>query len=166
MMQIDYDPTEYKTIETQQMEPELTFKLVQFNTGYYGIISTNPNTQEEQVVLLSPQKDTGIEMFDGLGCKSFLVFARDAKRYLENSPRELLVMLGHEAPTEYREIITADDERTLREKVGLVIERMEMKHNDSFFTKYGDRIITVLWCITVVSLIVAIVNILHIGGMV
>lgn len=165
-MLIEYDPTEYTTLETQQMSPELTFKLVQFNTGYYGIISTNPTTQEEQVTLLSPENDTGCELFDGLGCQSFLVFARDAKKYLENSPRELLVVLGHEAPTEYREIITADDERTLREKVELCIERMEMKHDDSFFTKYGDTVLTVLWCITVASLLYAIVNLLRLGGLI
>lgn len=165
-MLIEYDPTDYEVVETQNMDPELTFKMVKFTTGYYGIISYNPTNDLEEVVLVSPDKDNNFDLFDGLGCRSFIVFARDAKKYMENAPRELLVMLGHEAPTEYREIITADDERTLREKVGLVIERMEMKHNDSFFNKYADRIITVLWCITVVSLIVAIVNILHIGGMV
>ena len=163
-MQIEYNPTEYKTLETQNMDPELSFKLVKFDTGYYGIISQHPTTQEERVVLLSPENETGCELFDGLGCQSFLIFARDAKKYLENSPRELLVVLGQEAPSEFREIITADDERTLREKVELCIERMEMKHDDSFFVKYGYRIITVLWCIAVISLIVSILGILHTGG--
>ena len=163
-MQIEYNPTEYKTLETQNMDPELSFKLVKFDTGYYGIISHNPTNDLEEVVLVSPDKDNDFDLFDGLGCRSFLIFARDAKKYMENSPRELLVVLGQEAPREFREIITADDERTLREKVGLCIERMEMKHDDSFFVKYGDRIITVLWCITVISLIVSILDILHTGG--
>ena len=165
-MQIEYNPTEYETLETQNMDPELSFKLVKFDTGYYGIISHNPTNDLEEVVLVSPDKDNDFDLFDGLGCRSFIVFARDAKKYMENAPRELLVVLGQEAPSEFREIITADDERTLREKVGLCIERMEMKHNDSFFTKYGDTILTVLWCITVCSLIYAIVCLLRLGGLI
>ena len=168
-MQIEYDPTEYETLETQNMGPELSFKLVKFNTGYYGVISHNPVSNKEKIILVSPEQDINDEwalILGGLGCRSFLVFARDAKNYMENSPRELLVMLGREAPTEYREIITADDERTLREKVELCIERMEMKHEDSFFYRHANKILTILWCITVIALIVAIVNILQVGGVI
>ena len=35
---IEYDPTDYEVVETQNMDPELTFKMVKFTTGYYGII--------------------------------------------------------------------------------------------------------------------------------
>lgn len=129
----------------------------------------NPVSNKEKIILVSPEQDINDEwalILGGLGCRSFLVFARDAKNYMENSPRELLVMLGREAPTEYREIITADDERTLREKVELCIERMEMKHEDSFFYRHANKILTILWCITVIALIVAIVNILQVGGVI
>ena len=165
-MQIEYNPTEYKTLETQNMDPELSFKLVKFDTGYYGIISHNPTNDLEEVVLVSPDKDNNFDLFDGLGCRSFIVFARDAKKYMENAPRELLVILGDETPEEFREIITKDDERTLKEKVELCIERMEMKHENSFFNRYADIFATIFLCVTAMLIIICILNILHIVGLI
>ena len=165
-MKIEYDPTDYEVVETQNMDPELTFKMVKFTTGYYGIISHNPTNDLEVVVLVSPDKDNDFDLFDGLGCRSFIVFARDAKKYMENAPRELLVILGNETPEEFREIITKDDEHTLKEKVELCIERMEMKHENSFFNRYADMFNTIFLCINGMLLIIIIVNILHSGGLI
>ena len=165
-MKIEYDPTDYEVVETQNMDPELTFKMVKFTTGYYGIISHNPTNDLEEVVLVSPDKGNDFDLFDGLGCRSFIVFARDAKKYMENAPRELLVILGNETPEKFREIITKDDEHTLKEKVELCIERMEMKHENSFFNRYADMFNTIFLCINGMLLIIIIVNILHIGGLI
>ena len=85
---------------------------------------------------------------------------------METAPRELLVVLGQEAPSEFREIITADDERTLREKVELCIERMEMKHENSFFNRYADIFATIFLCVTAMLIIICILNILHIVGLI
>lgn len=57
-MKIEYDANEYETIELQEMNDNLAFKLVKFNTGIYGIISYNPSSKkEESVILLSPEQD-------------------------------------------------------------------------------------------------------------
>ena len=116
VIEVEYSSENYKVIQTEEMDEELHFKLVKFPTGYYGVISYNPTTNKEEVILLSPEKDKGDDtcsIFGGLGCKSFMVFARDAKKHLENAPIELVVQLGHEAPDEYRETITRDQEKTL-----------------------------------------------------
>lgn len=166
MLKVEYDPSDYETLDTQDMDPELSFKLVRFKTGYIGIISYSPTTGEERVILVSPEKCTNEDnIFDGLGCKSFLVFARDAKKYMENAPRELVVVLGKETPVEYREIITCEGEDTLRERVELVIERMEIKMQNSFHYKYGEYILTFLMCISIFCSILAILNLFQLGGL-
>ena len=171
-MKIEYVPDEYETIESQEMNDNLAFKLVKFNTEIYGIISYNPTSKEEEVILLSPKKDklsntlASLGWDGGLGCRSFMVFARDAKKYLENAPSELVVYLGTEAPDEYREVITKDQEKTLYEKVAICLEIMEMKFEDSFHYKYGDSILTVFMCVTVIMFIIAIVNSLHLCGVI
>ena len=53
---IEFNPEDYTVIKTQEMDDELQFKFVQFQTGYYGVISENPKQQEEEVILLSPEK--------------------------------------------------------------------------------------------------------------
>lgn len=172
-MKIEYDANEYETIELQEMNDNLAFKLVKFNTGIYGIISYNPSSKkEESVILLSPEQDklsntlASLGWDGGLGCKSFMVFARDAKKYLENAPSELVVYLGSDAADEYREIITKDQEKTLYEKVAICLEIMEMKFEDSFHYKYGDSILTVFMCVTIIMFIIAIVNSLHLYGVI
>ncbi|MBQ6444495.1 MAG: hypothetical protein IJJ11_07465 [Methanosphaera sp.] len=171
-MKIEYVPDEYETIESQEMNDNLAFKLVKFNTEIYGIISYNPTSKEEEVILLSPKKDklsntlASLGWDGGLGCRSFMVFARDAKKYLENAPSELVVYLGTEAPDEYREVITKDQEKTLYEKVAICLEIMEMKFEDSFHYKYGDIIVTVFMCITILMVLIAIANTLHLYGVI
>lgn len=169
MKNIEYSSEDYKVIETEEMNDELHFKLVQFNTGYYGIISHNPTNNKEKVILLSPEKDKRDNLaliFGGLGCKSFMVFANDAKRYLEKAPIELVVKLGKDAPTEYREAITRDQAKTLYQKVEICHEIMSMKIEDSFHYNYRDLILFVLLGIIISSFIVAIVNTLHALGVI
>lgn len=167
MNSIEYSENEYTVIETEEIDDELVFKLAKFTTGYYGIICHNPKTGNESVSLLSPDKDESQGMFSifgGLGCKSFMVFARDAKKYMEKSPIELVVQIGHEAPEEYREVITRDQAKTLYEKVEICHEIMEMKFEESFNYKYGDSIFTVFMCVSILFFIIAIVNTLRLYG--
>ena len=167
MTMIEYDETDYKILETQEMDKELGFKLVKFNTGFYGVITYNPTTMDEVVTLVSPEKDEDNEfhrIFGGLGCKSFIVFARDAKNYLENSPIELVVKLGQDAPEEYRETITRDQSKTLYEKVEICHEIMQMKLENSFHYKYGDYVLTGLTCLNVLLFVLVAVNSLNVLG--
>lgn len=169
MKNIEFSPEDYKVFETLQMDDELIFKLVEFNTGYYGIISNNPTTNKEEVILVSPEKDIAGNheyIFGGLGCKSFIVFARDAKNYLENSPIELVVKLGQDAPEEYRETITRDQSKTLYEKVEICQEIMQMKIENSFHYKYGDYVLTGLTCLNVLLFIIVAVNSLKVLGVI
>ena len=165
-MEIEYSPEDYKVIKTEEMDKELHFKLVKFNTGYYGVMSYNPITDEEAVILLSPEKNLDEYLFGGLGCKSFMVFAHDAKQYMENAPIELVVQLGHDAPEEYREVITRDQAKTLHGKVEICHEIMQMKIEDSFHYRYGDTILTIFMCVTIILFIFAIVNSLHLYGVI
>ena len=169
MESIDYSETEYEIIETQEMDEQLQFKLVKFTTGYYGVINHNPKTNKEEVILLSPEKDQeneNISIFGGLGCKSFMIFARDTKKYMENAPIELVVMLGQDAPEEYREIITKDQSHTLFEKVEICHEIMSMKIENSFNYKYCDYIETAFKCVTILLFIIVILNTLHSHGVI
>lgn len=166
-MEIEYSPEDYKVIKTEEMDKELVFKLVEFTTGYYGVISYNPTTDNEQVILLSPEKDVAGNheyLFGGLGCKSFMVFAHDAKQYMENAPIELVVQLGHDAADEYRELITKDQAHTLYEKMEICHELLSMKIEDSFHYKYGDPILTGLLCFNIIIAIILILNSFHILG--
>lgn len=167
---IEYSSEDYKVIKTQEMDKELQFKLVQFTTGYYGVISYNPTTDNEQVILLSPEKEVDAEkheyLFNGLGCKSFMVFAHDAKNYMENATLELVVQLGQDAPEEYREVITRDQAKTLYEKVEICHEIIQMKFEDSFHYKYGDYLLTAFMCVTIIMFLIAIVNSLHLYGVI
>ena len=54
MNSIEFSKNDYTVIKTQEMDDELHFKFVQFNTGYYGIITENPKEKQEEVILLSP----------------------------------------------------------------------------------------------------------------
>jgi hypothetical protein len=162
MKSIEYSEKDYDIIETVEMDKELEFRFVQFTTGNYGVINYNPVTKLEEVILLSPENDD--ELFKGLGCKSFLIFAKNTKKHIENSPIELVVKLGHDAPEEYRETITRDQAKTLYERVGICYEIMGMKVENSFVYKYGDDILTVLLCLTVLMIIIAIMHAIKIGG--
>lgn len=167
MNSIEYVSDDYKLIETEEMDKELHFKIVQFNTGYYGVISYNPTNDKEKVILLSPEKDIAGNheyLFGGLGCKSFMVFARDAKQYMQNAPIELVVQLGHDAADEYREVITRDQAHTLYEKVEICHEIMAMKIEDSF--NHRDYLMTAFMCVTIIMFLVAIVNTLHVYGVI
>ena len=164
---IEFNPENYKLIETQEMDSELHFKLVQFQTGYYGIISHNPKTNKERVTLLSPDKNNNNEtpnIFAGLGCKTFLTFAKDTKDYMENAPLELVVQLGHDAPNEYREVITRDQAKTLFEKVEICHEIMVMKIEES--THPSDILFPIFMCVTIIMFLIAIVNSLHQYGVI
>lgn len=168
-MEIEYSSEDYDVIETEEMDNELLFKLVKFNTGYYGVISHNPTNQNEEVILISPEKDKEdnfLSIFGGLGCKSFMVFARDAKRYMENAPIELVVKLGQETAEEYREIITRDQAETLYQKVEICHEIMQMKLENSFHYKHRDYILTAFMCVTIIMFLIAIVNSLHLYGVI
>lgn len=167
MNSIEYSSNDYEVIETQEMDEKLHFKLVKFSTGYYGIISYNPTTQEEQIILLSPEQDIGnknISIFGGLGCKSFLRFAKDAKKYFENAPIELVVQLGNGAAEEYREVITRNQAETLYQKVEICYEIMSMKVEDSFH--HRDYLLTGFMCVTIIMFLIAIVNTLHLYGVI
>lgn len=170
-MKIEYDANEYETLESQEMNDNLAFKLVKFNTGIYGIISYNPSSKkEESVILLSPEQDklsntlASLGWDGGLGCKSFMVFARDAKKYLENAPSELVVYLGSDAADEYREIITKDQEKTLYEKVAICLEIMEMKIEESSHSR--DILFTISICVLIIGILIVIVNTLHQYGVI
>jgi len=168
-MEIEYSPEDYKVIKTEEMDKELVFKLVEFTTGYYGVISYNPTTDNEQVILLSPEKDVAGNheyLFGGLGCKSFMVFAHDAKQYMENAPIELVVQLGHDAADEYRELITKDQAHTLYEKMEICHEILSMKIEDSFTHKYEDHIMIFFMCLFSLFFIIAIVSTLHSHGVI
>lgn len=168
MIEINFSKTDYEVLETQEMDNELHLKFVQFSTGYYGIITENPVKKMEEVILVSPEK--GETNFDehfitgGLGCKSYMVFARDAKNYMEKNPIELVVRLGDN--DEYREVITREDSKTLYEKVNICLEIMEMKYENSFIYKYGDLIQTVLLCIILLSFIFCFLNSLRVLGVI
>ena len=166
MTMIEYDKQEYETLESQEMSEELAFKLVQFTTGFYGIISYNPTSPEkETVILVSPEDKETPSIFRSLGCESFMVFARDAKKYLENVPTELVVYLGTDAAEEYREVITRDQEKTLFEKVQICLEIMEMRVENSFHYGYGDHILTIMLCLNVFVIVFVIINALQtLGG--
>ena len=169
-MSIDYSPEDYTVIKTQEMDDELHFKFVQFNTGYYGIITENPKQQQEEVILLSPEKgETQINnniaaLTGGLGCISYMVFANDAKRYMENAPLELVVQLGHDAPEEYREVITRDQAKTLYEKMEICHEIMEMKIEESSHSR--DILFTISMCVFILIFLIVIVNSLHQYGVI
>jgi len=168
MTTIEYHENEYELIKTEQIDTELEFKLVKFHTGHYGIIAHNPTTDKERVSLLSPEKepDGEVSTFHGIGCKSFIIFARDAKKYMENSPMELVVQLGQDAPTEYREAITRDQAKTLYERLEICYEILTMRIEDSFHYKYGNQILTVLICINIILGLVAITSTLHSTGVI
>ncbi|WP_296882232.1 hypothetical protein [uncultured Methanobrevibacter sp.] len=167
MTMIEYDAADYEILETEVMGDELGFKLVKFSSGFYGVVSYNPLTNDEKVTLVSPEKDINKDfcfIFGGLGCKSFIVFARDAKKYLDNAPRELVVQLGQDAPDEYREVITKDQEKTLFEKVEICHEIMVMKLDESYHLK--DILSTILMCAVIIVLFIAMVNSLHLWGVI
>ena len=169
MTMIEYDAADYEVIDTEVINDKLEFKLVKFSSGFYGILNYSPVSNKGNVILVSPEKDEDNEfysIFGGLGCRSFLVFARDAKKYLDDAPRELVVRLGKDAPDEYREVITKGQEKTLFEKVEICHEIMQMKLEDSFHYKYGDIISTVFMCVTIIMFIIAIVNSLHFYGVI
>ena len=171
MNSIEFSPEDYIVIKTQEMDDELHFKFVQFNTGYYGIISENPKQQEEKVILLSPENgkttqigDNIIALNKGLGCISYMGFANDAKRYMENAPIELVVQLGHDAPEEYREVITKDQAKTLCEKVEICYEIMGIKFDESSHSR--DILSTIFMCVVILCFLIAIVNSLHQYGVI
>ena len=167
MDSIEFNPEDYTLIKTQEMDDELHFKFVQFNTGYYGIISHNPTTNKERVTLLSPDKDTNnetISIFGGLGCRTFITFAEETKKYMENAPIDLVVQLGHDAPEEYRETITRDQAKTLYEKVEICHEIMEMKIEESFHSR--DILSTIFMCVVILMFIIVIANSLHEYGVI
>lgn len=169
MTMIEYDAADYEVIETEVINGELEFKLVKFSSGFYGILNYSPSSNKGKVILVSPEKDEGNEfysIFGGLGCRSFIAFARDAKKYLDNAPRELVVQLGQDAPDEYREVITKDQEKALFEKVEICHEIMQMKLEDSFHYKYGNIIGTVLLCFTIIMFVIVIVNTLRMYGVI
>lgn len=168
---IEFNPEDYTVIKTQEMDDELQFKFVQFQTGYYGVISENPKQQEEEVILLSPEKGETTQINDniaaltgGLGCISYMVFANDAKRYMENAPLELVVQLGNDAPEEYRETITRDQAKTLYEKVEICYEIMEMKIEESSHSR--DILSTIFMCGVILMFLIAIVNTLDQYGVI
>ena len=168
---IEFNPEDYTVIKTQEMDDELQFKFVQFQTGYYGVISENPKQQEEEVILLSPEKGETTQINDntaaltgGLGCISYMVFANDAKKYMENAPLELVVQLGHDAPEEYREVITEDQAKTLYEKVEICHEIMEMKIEESSHSR--DILFTISICVLIIGILIVIVNSLHQYGVI
>ena len=168
MTMIEYDEKNYRVLETQEIDEGLHYKLVKFDTGFYGIISYNPVSKKERVTLVSTDKDrllnNKISWVGGLGCRAFMIFARDVKKYLENSPVELIVQLGHEAPEEYREIITNTQGKRLYEKVEICQEIMQMKQENSFNYKYGDTILTIFMCCFVLFFIIALLNTLRLYG--
>lgn len=169
MNQIQYNPNDYELIRTQEMEKDLVFKLVRFSTGYYGVLSYNPLIDSEQVILLSSNcsnEDKSSDYFTGIGCQSFLIFANDAKKYIDEAPLELVVRLGSDAAEEYREVITREQGETLYEKVGICYEIMNMKIEDSFIYKYGDFIQVALISFTAVMCGIVIMNTLHLYGMI
>lgn len=173
MNQIQYNPNDYELIQTQEMDEELVFKLVRFSTGYYGVLSYNPLLDAENVLLISHDKDDAesnndeeLALFKGLACQSFLIFAKDAKKYLEKAPLELVIRLGENADEEYREVITREQGETLYEKAGICYEIMNIKMEDSFMFKHGDTIQVVFICFTVVMCGVAIINTLHVMGVI
>ena len=164
---IEFSPKDYTLIETQKMDDELHFKLVKFNTGYYGIITHNPTTNKEKVTLLSPDQDKNNDPFGiygGLGCRTFITFAKDTKKYMENAPIDLVVQLGHDAPEEYRETITKDQAKTLYEKVEICYEIMEMKIEESIHSR--DILSTIFMCVVIIIFMIAIVNSLHQYGVI
>ena len=127
--------------------------------------------QEEEVILLSPEKGETTQINDniaaltgGLGCISYMVFANDAKRYMENAPLELVVQLGNDAPEEYRETITRDQAKTLYEKVEICHEIMEMKIEESSHSR--DILSTICMCVVILMVLIAIVNTLHQYGVI
>lgn len=165
MNQIQYNPNDYEVLKTQEMDEELVFKLVRFSTGYYGVLSYNPLLDAENVLLISHDKDDAesnndeeLALFKGLACQSFLIFAKDAKKYLEKAPLELVIRLGENADEEYREVITREQGETLYEKAGICYEIMNMKMEDSFHYKYGDYVLTGLICLNVLLFILVAVN--------
>lgn len=171
MNSIEFSENDYTVIKTQEMDPELQFKFVQFQTGYYGVISENPKQQEEEVILLSPEKGETTQIHNniaaltgGLGCISYMVFANDAKKYMENAPLELVVQLGHDAPEEYREVITKDQAKTLYEKVEICHEIMEMKIEESSHSR--DILFTISICVLIIGILIVIVNSLHQYGVI
>ena len=168
---IEFNPEDYTVIKTQEMDDELQFKFVQFQTGYYGVISENPKEKQEEVILLSPEKGKTTQIHDniaaltgGLGCISYMVFANDAKKYMENAPLELVVQLGHDAPEEYREVITRDQAKTLYEKVEICHEIMEMKIEESSHSR--DILFTISICVLIIGTLIVIVNSLHQYGVI
>lgn len=171
MNSIEFSENDYTVIKTQEMDDELHFKFVQFNTGYYGVISENPKQQEEAVILLSPEKGETTQIGDnisaltgGLGCISYMVFANDAKRYLENAPLELVVQLGNDTAEEFREVITKDQAKTLYEKVEICHEIMEIKLNESSHSR--DILFTISICVLIIGILIVIVNSLHQYGVI
>ncbi len=167
MNQIQYNPKDYELIRTQEMDEELIFKLVKFSTGYYGVLSYNPLINAEKVILLSSDNDESNnedDLFNSLACQSFLIFANDAKKYVENAPLELVIKLGKDAAEEYREVITREQGDTLYEKAGICYEIMNMKLENSFFYKYSDIIQTVLYCLIITMVMIAVINILQLYG--
>ena len=155
---IEFNPEDYTVIKTQEMDDELQFKFVQFQTGYYGVISENPKEKQEEVILLSPEKGETTQINNniaaltgGLGCISYMVFANDAKRYMENAPLELVVQLGNDAPEEYREVITKDQAKTLYEKVEICHEIMEMKIEESSHSR--DILFTISICVLIIGIL-------------
>lgn len=95
-----------------------------------------------------------------------MVFAHDAKQYMENAPIELVVQLGHDAADEYRELITKDQAHTLYEKMEICHELLSMKIEDSFTHKYGDHIMIFFMCLFSLFFIIAIVSTLHSHGVI
>ena len=171
MNSIEFSENDYTVIKTQEMDDELHFKFVQFNTGYYGIITENPKEKQEEVILLSPEKGETTQIEDniiastgGLGCISYMVFANDAKRYMKNAPLELVVQLGNDAPEEYREVITKDQAKTLYEKVEICHEIMEMKIEESSHSR--DILFTISICVLIIGILIVIVNSLHQYGVI
>lgn len=170
MTTIEYSENEYTIIQTLELDDELLLKLVQFNTGHYGIITQNRKTNNEIVTLISPEKGTTKNknevtiLTGGLGCLSYMQFARDAKHYHENTPIELVVKLGENTSEEYREIITQDQAKTLYERAEICYEILSMKLEDSFHYKYGDKIMTIFMCLFILFFVIAIVNTIRLHG--
>lgn len=171
IQKIEYDEKDYEVIQTQQMDDELLLKFVQFNTGYYGVITKNLQENDEIVTLISPEKgETTKEnnnitiLTGGLGCVSYMLFAKNSKNYMENNPIELVIRLGQDAGEEYRELITRDQAHTLYEKAEICYELMEMKIEESSHSR--DILSTIFMCVVILMFLIAIVNTLHQYGVI
>ena len=158
---ITYKPETQEILKTLKLEDDYGFQLVKFQNNIFGVNYINPVKGIQETVMVSTDKGINI------GPVSFIRFAEEAYNSLdfdEIEKVELAIYVDPENREIYREVIKGEEAKTLMEKLEIARELVELKHENSLTYKYEDFIILIMMGVTLVCIILAILNSLHLYG--